>query len=483
MSTGLPTTVSSILKENEISFEDHKKYDFESFSTTTKRNDLTNILVFSIDPEGCKDIDDALSCEIYDNTTRVGVHITDITSMIPKDSEIDLTAKERAFSVYLPTKTIPMIPEEISNNLGSLIKNKKRETLSIFYEFNEDGKLKTKAHFNRSIIQNSHNFSYNEAQNLIDSPKEEIEENMIQYQNPLQKLVELSKLLKQQREIKGVVFDKEDVDFEYDDGKLVKITKKQKFDVHEMVEEFMVLTNKSVAKYLIKNSSENIILRAQLAPNQKKLEKFQKTCKKLSNLNVNIDSKKDFFECANDIKNYKGKHTYDGLLRLYYKEIPSAYYVTSSAENLQVQNHFSLIEKYYCNITSPLRRYSDLVTMRQLFEIKDNGNHSYSNSEIVDIVEQCNMKSKSISRSHGKIKIVYLRKYLKENPLPGIKSSILSIDNNNLTVWIPSLGLEQKVRITSDQFKKLRPKLLNKLIVTVKPHNEEKTCLFLRALR
>jgi ribonuclease R len=235
---------SQVLQESNQIFQNNKKISQEELS---KRRDLRNTLTFTIDPKSAKDYDDAISFKKLPNGNfEIGVHIADVSHYVREKSELDKEAYKRGCSVYLPDRTIPMLPFELSDNLCSLSEGDEKLAFSAIFEINQQAKVLSKW-FGKSVIKSAKRFTYESAQEILNNKSG-------QYFEELNTLNKLAKILKKEKTNKGAIdFEQEEINFELDSqGKPIKIYKKEILDTHKLVEEYMLLANKEVAEYVYK---------------------------------------------------------------------------------------------------------------------------------------------------------------------------------------------------------------------------------------
>ena len=212
-----------------------------------KRRDFREIITFTIDPPDAKDFDDALSVKNLDNgNIEIGVHIADVSYYVTPGSPIDKEAQKRATSIYLVDRTIPMLPEVISNDVSSLNPNENKLTYSAVFEITKKGEIKNHW-FGETIINSNKRFTYEEAQKTLDAESGE-------YYKELKILNDLAKILREKRFENGSIeFEHSEIKFELDEnGKPISIKRKQMFDTNHLIEEYMLLANKEVAEYIFK---------------------------------------------------------------------------------------------------------------------------------------------------------------------------------------------------------------------------------------
>ena len=245
-----------VLKESEKVFELNKTVSKEEIA---KRKDLRDTLTFTIDPKTAKDFDDAISFKKLQNGNfEIGVHIADVSHYVTEKSELDKEAYERGCSVYLPDRTIPMLPFELSDNLCSLSEGDEKLAFSAIFEIDKNAKVLSKW-FGKSVIKSAKRFTYESAQEILDKKSGQPAKTGIpvspgKYFEELDTLNKIAKLFRKEKFQKGAMdFEQDEVAFELDaQGKPIRIYKKQRLDTHKLVEEYMLLANKEVAEYVYK---------------------------------------------------------------------------------------------------------------------------------------------------------------------------------------------------------------------------------------
>ncbi len=345
-----------------------------------KRKDFREILTFTIDPHDAKDFDDALSYRELDNGNyEIGVHIADVTHYVKLGTRLEEEALNRATSVYLVDRTIPMLPEKLSNNLCSLRPNEDKLTFSAVFEMTHDAQI-VKEWFGRTIIHSDKRFSYEEAQEIL-----EIEEGQIlidevspRYIKPLQTLNHLAKILKKERFKKGAInFETNEVKFKLDErGKPLGVVLKIRKDSHKLIEEFMLLANKKVAEFVFnlgkkkkgKNTEEEgsdnpgntMVYRTHEPPNSEKLLNFANFAARLG-FTIKTDSEKSLSSTMNKMmEEVEGTGVQNVLEQLAVRTMSKAKYTTEPL------GHFGLAFEHYSHFTSPIRRYPDMMAHRLL---------------------------------------------------------------------------------------------------------------------
>lgn len=358
--------IHSIMAEFNLPFDFPKNVDAEANSipdTITKqeiqsRRDFREVTTFTIDPVDAKDFDDAISYrELSKGRYEVGVHIADVSHYIDLNSKIEKEAQKRATSVYLVDRTIPMLPERLSNGLCSLRPNEDKLTYSAVFEINQNGKVLSEW-FGRTVIHSNRRFTYEEAQ-------ERIEKKEGDFYGELNTLNALAIKLKEERFRKGSInFETPEYRFELDeDGSPIRLAQKVRKDSHKLVEDFMLLANRKVAEFIHKKVSNQkertFVYRTHDLPNQEKLLAFTVFAKKFGH-NFQYDEDGVAKSLNSLIKDIEGKPEENVLQILAIRSMSKAIYTTAD------KPHFGLAFKHYTHFTSPIRRYPDLMVHRLL---------------------------------------------------------------------------------------------------------------------
>ncbi len=375
-----------------------------------KRIDFRADNVFTIDPTDAKDFDDALSIKKLENGNfYVGIHIADVGNYIKPKSNIDKEALKRGNSVYLVGKVIPMLPERISNFICSLVPGEDRLTYSVIAELTKRGKL-VKYEIKKSVIKSKRRFNYDEVQKIIESGNGDFYDDIIELNN-------LAQTLRKKRMREGSIeFYTPEIKFSLDeDSKPVAIYKKELKQSNMLVEEFMLLANKICAKYVglpQKRSQKPFIYRVHDLPDQEKIFEFSKFVKSLGySFTTDGLSKSKQFQLL--IKQVRGRKEEYLINELAIRSMAKAVY---SADNI---GHFGLGFKYYTHFTSPIRRYSDLMVHRLLYQYIDGENgtiYSYNSlKEISSHISQTERSAIEAERFSVKLKqIEYLKDHIGE---------------------------------------------------------------------
>jgi ribonuclease R len=330
------------------------------------RKDFRDILTFTIDPIDAKDFDDALSLRKLNNGHyEVGIHIADVTHYVRPNTVLEKEANERATSVYLVDRTIPMLPEKISNELCSLRPFEDKLTFSAVFELDENAHIK-KEWFGKTAIHSNRRFTYEEAQ-------ERIEKKSGDFFAELTTLNELALKLRVERFMRGAInFETTEVRFDLDDeGKPISLRVKERKDAHKLVEEFMLLANKRVAEAVYKmkkgKSKNTFVYRTHDYPDPEKLSAFSVFAKKFGH-ELHVDEAAISKSLNNLIEDIEGKPEQNVLQTLAIRSMAKAKYTT------EAKGHFGLAFPHYTHFTSPIRRYPDMMVHRMLLHYLNEGN-------------------------------------------------------------------------------------------------------------
>ena len=323
------------------------------------RKDFRDVTTFTIDPVDAKDFDDALSLQkLPDGLYEVGVHIADVTHYVKPQSILDQEALERATSVYLVDRVVPMLPERLSNQICSLRPNEEKLCFSAVFKMTEDADI-VDEWFGRTVINSNRRFSYEEAQEILDAGKGDLF-------NELEILDDFAQKLRKERFKKGSIdFERDEVKFEIDDnGKPLSVYFKKQGSTNELVEEFMLLANKQVATFIGKvpggNNAKSFVYRIHDKPNMEKLENFSQFVHKFG-YSLSLSSSKKIQKSLNNLlTNVKGKKEQDLIENLALRAMAKAEYSTKNI------GHYGLAFKFYTHFTSPIRRYPDMMVHRLL---------------------------------------------------------------------------------------------------------------------
>lgn len=343
-----------------------------------RRIDMRNVITLTIDPRDAKDFDDALSLRKLDNGNwEVGVHIADVTHYVQPDSVIELEAKERATSVYLVDRTIPMLPEHLSNGICSLRPDEDKLTFSVIFEITENAEVK---HYKiaKTVTRSNRRFTYEEAQQVIETEEGDYKEEILV-------LDRLAKAFRQKRFDDGAIaFDRVEVRFEIDEkGKPTSVFFKEQKDANKLIEEFMLLANKTAATHIGKpprgEKAKTFVYRVHDVPNPEKLQTFSVFIKRFG-YKVKTTGKNSAVSGSINqlLDQVQGTREQNLIETLAIRSMAKAIYSTDN------HGHYGLAFDYYTHFTSPIRRYPDMMVHR-LLEKYASGGKSVNQQEYEDL--------------------------------------------------------------------------------------------------
>lgn len=325
-----------------------------------KREDFRNVLTFTCDPADAKDFDDALSIRKTENGLwEVGVHIADVTHYVKEGGIIDKEALNRATSVYLVDRTIPMLPEKLCNNLCSLRPDEDKLTYSVIFELDEDAYVRN-SRIVHTIIRSNRRFCYEEVQAIIENQQGEFVDEILV-------LDKMAKKLRERRFKNGAVnFDRVEVKFNIDEnGKPLSVYFKESKDANKLIEEFMLLANRTVAEKIGKvgkdKKAKTFVYRVHDLPDPEKLDNLSQFISRFGYKLRTSGSKNDITKSLNKLLNdVRGKKEENLIETISVRAMMKAYYSTNNI------GHYGLAFEYYTHFTSPIRRYPDMMVHRLL---------------------------------------------------------------------------------------------------------------------
>jgi len=331
-------------------------------SEINSRRDMRAVTTFTIDPETAKDFDDALSLELLKNGNyEIGVHIADVTHYVKEGSELDKEAAKRTTSVYLVDRVLPMLPEKLSNGVCSLRPNEDKLTFSAIFEFNQEGQILNEW-YGKTVIHSNRRFTYEEAQELLEG-------NDGDFAEEVRLLNRYAHILRKARFKKGAInFESPEIRFKLDEnGKPLEAYVKERKDAHMLIEDFMLLANKMVAKKIMDNMRAGgpqipFVYRIHDLPDMEKVQNFANFASRLG-YQMNIKNTESVYSAFNKLlKDSAGKNEQAVLQQLGIRTMAKAAYSTNNI------GHFGLAFEDYAHFTSPIRRYADVLVHRN-FEL------------------------------------------------------------------------------------------------------------------
>jgi len=407
--------IASIAREFGIKYKFPKNVIKESDSFSKKisnedfkdRLDFRNANVFTIDPKTAKDFDDAISIEKLKNgNLQIGIHIADVSHYVTPKTSIFKEAESRGTSVYLVGKVIPMLPENLSNNICSLVPNEDRLTFSVIVEFSKTFK-QVGYKIAKTVINSKRRFNYDEVQSILETSEGDFAGEILEVNK-------IAQQLRKRRTKNGSInFTTPDIEFVLDEnGTPTEIKIKENNESHQLIEEFMLLANKIISEHVSKTKGKDkypFVYRIHDLPSEEKIQEFAKFVQSLGySFNPQVTNKSK--ELQNLLESVKGSEEEAVINEIAIRSMAKAVYSTKNI------GHYGLAFKYYTHFTSPIRRFPDLIahiilndfineekprfTWRQLEEICDHSSYTERNATNA---ERLSVKLKQIEFLQGKI--------------------------------------------------------------------------------
>lgn len=377
---------ADVLKEAH-DIADHGITDSEKAS----RRDFRETTTFTIDPEDAKDFDDAISVKFLDDgNTEIGIHIADVSHYVRPGMAIDKEASDRATSVYLVDRTIPMLPEVLSNNLCSLMPDVDRLTFSAVFVFRPNMDIVSEW-FGKTVIHSAYRYSYESAQAVLDASEG-------QYVKELQASLAVAQFLERERFVHGAIsLETTEVKFKLDaDGVPLGVYTKERGPTHHMIEELMLLANRKVAQFVAtrdKHADEVFVYRVHDTPDPERAETLMLFLKRLGyKLTVDENGVIPSKQLNELVLSLEGKPERETIQTAIVRSMAKAIYSTKNI------GHYGLAFQYYTHFTSPIRRYPDLMVHRLIHEYLQNHTISKDTWDYYDKMSQhSSMREKEAS--------------------------------------------------------------------------------------
>jgi ribonuclease R len=382
-----------------------------------KRRDMRGVWTITIDPHDAKDFDDAISLRFLDDGFfEIGVHIADVSHFVRPGKAVDKEALERATSVYLVDRVIPMLPEKLSNNICSLVPHRDRYTFSAIFEMDEHANIRSEW-FGKTIIHSDRRFSYEEAQEIIEKGEGE-------FHKEIGLLNQLAGKLRALRFKHGAVaFETEEVKFILDENKVpVGLYVKERKDAHLMIEDLMLLANKRVAEFMSKQENQvPFVYRVHDLPDMDRLREFSMMAKRFG-YRLQFDSPGNIASALNNLMaEVKGKPEQNILESMAIRCMAKAVYTTNNI------GHYGLAFEHYTHFTSPIRRYPDLLVHRIVHALVTGGKRYAAQDELEDKCRHSSaMERKAMEAERESVKykqVEFLSKHVGEE-FDGVISGI-----------------------------------------------------------
>lgn len=398
-----------------------------------RRRDMRKVLTFTIDPKDAKDFDDALSFQKLENGNyEIGVHIADVSHYLQEGTILDEEAYQRATSVYLVDRVVPMLPEVLSNFACSLRPHEEKYTFSAIFEIKENAEV-VNQWFGRTVIYSDQRFAYEEAQHIIETKGDIIAEEISltgkeykvsgEIKDATLKMNDLAKILRRKRMQNGAIsFDKVEVKFHLNEaaeptGVYFKVAK----DANHLIEEFMLLANRKVAEFIGKQRpTKTFVYRIHDEPDEDKLINLQTVISKFG-YSINFRSKNDISKSLNNLlTEVQGKKEQNLVDTLTIRSMSKAKY---STENI---GHYGLAFDFYSHFTSPIRRYPDVMAHRLLQHYLDGGKTVDEDAYEEKCNHSSNMENLAANAERDSIKYMQVKYMLdhKDEEFLGVISGV-----------------------------------------------------------
>lgn len=418
-----------------------------------KRRDVRDTLTFTIDPKDAKDFDDALSFKKLENGNyEIGIHIADVSHYLETDTVLDDEAYERATSVYLVDRVVPMLPEVLSNNACSLRPNEEKYTFSAIFELDDKALIRNQW-FGRTVINSNERFAYEEAQHIIETENGSIPEDISirgKAYTVKEDVVEatlimnrLAKIMRSKRMDNGALsFDKVEVRFNLDENsEPIGVYFKESKDANKLIEEFMLLANRKVAEFIGKmKPKKTFVYRIHDDPDPDKLMALNGIVSKFGH-KLDFKDKKSISSSLNQLlEDVKGKKEQNMVDTLTIRSMSKAIY---TIDNI---GHYGLAFDYYTHFTSPIRRYPDVMVHRLLQHYLDGGSSANAEAYEKKCKHSSDMEYLASSAERDSIKYMQI-KFMQDHKDEEFRGVISGVTEWGIYVEIIANKCEGMIRI------------------------------------
>ncbi|KZV75197.1 RNB-domain-containing protein [Peniophora sp. CONT] len=420
------------------------------------RKDLRGERLFTIDPETAKDLDDALSIKLNeDGTYDVGVHIADVSYFVKPNTALDRDARKRATSVYLIQRAVPMLPPSLSEDLCSLVPSVDRLAFSAVFTMTKDARI-LKKWFGKTIIKSAAKLSYGNAQNVLDGkPLGDVpvipEHDAAGIEHDVKALNDLAKLLRERRFQNGALsLDSPRLKFTLNEaGQPVDCGSYERFEANDLIEEFMLLANISVAQQIAVALPEQALLRRHDSPIERRLAALTERAERLG-LDFDVSSSGALMKSFSSISDPAARRLMELLS---YKATHRAKYFCAGMLDIAKYNHFALNLPLYTHFTSPIRRYADVIVHRQLESVLQGGEIKFAmdRDAVAKVTQQCNIKTDSARLAQEQSTHLFLCLMIADLTTrfgPVVRESkVINVLDAAFDVYVPEFGIEKRVHV------------------------------------
>ncbi|NIP86652.1 MAG: VacB/RNase II family 3'-5' exoribonuclease, partial [Planctomycetales bacterium] len=407
------------------------------------RRDLTDQTVITIDPEDARDFDDAISLDqIEGGHWRLGVHIADVAHFVREKSPLDREARQRATSVYLPDRVIPMLPETISNNLASLQPHRVRYTKSVFIEFAPDGAVMG-AEACAAAIRSQRRFTYEEVDDYRANPRRWRRKLKVEVYELLGRMYTLAMILRKRRFDRGALeLTLPEVKIDLDrDGRVAGAHLVENTESHQVIEEFMLAANEAVAR-ILQEAGIVFLRRIHEPPDPRKLQELTLFARELG---LEVTSLESRFALQGLLNQLEGRPEEHAVSYATLRSMQKAVY--SPAE----EGHFALASDCYCHFTSPIRRYPDLTVHRLLDALLASRAPRQHVDELANLGDHCSQREQRAEQAERELIKVKLLNYLSERIGEEMDAVVTGVQEFGLFVQGVQLPAEGLIHVTSLQ--------------------------------
>lgn len=437
--------VKTIIAENHLitDFSQKAKIDAKNMLNPTEKElknrlDLRDLKVFTIDGEDSKDLDDAISIEMLDNGNyELGVHIADVAHYVKEGSKIDVEAAERATSVYLTDRVIPMLPEEISNGVCSLNQGEDKLAISVIMEIDSNGEVLNHK-IKESVINSKLRTNYNDVSDILENDDEELIEKYSDFILDFMMAEELAKILNTKRDKRGAITlggEKTKVVLN-SEGEPISIEIEERRTANNIIEEFMIVANETIAEHFYRLKVP-FVYRVHENMEKESAENFNKF---ISDYGYKLSSDTDIKEQRKELKSILDESNDmgngDTVKSMMLRSLDKARYSSKCI------GHFGLASEFYCHFTSPIRRYPDLMVHRIIKEVINGRMNEeevkHFDKVVLDISEYSSERERFAEKAEREVNKYYTSIYMRKETDTEFEGKIIGINKKGVFVELPN---------------------------------------------